>query len=374
MLFAVLFAASNVVGAPRPDWIKLGDRPGDQHLAEYFKLQTALIGDRCLNPLPDRASWEAQRAEYRRQLMEMLGLDPLPERTDLQVTVTGTIETDDFVVEKLYFQSMPRLYVTGNLYRPKELSGRVPAILYVCGHAGVRKEGISYGNKCAYQHHGVRFARLGYVCLVIDSVQLGEIEGIHHGTYRYGMWWWLNRGYTPAGVEAWFGIRALGSDLWGGMSYVRLLVTGGFLLTAKSLALSEAQLRRAIELAPQSVLAHFWYATHTGRWGQTRGVMRSLFLLPTVKEESETVLRLDPTFAPGYALAANLYYEVPALLGGDLDRAERMFRKGLELAPRFTAMRVGLAKTLIRKGQLAEARKELQAVLDKGQTRLVVAG
>jgi tetratricopeptide (TPR) repeat protein len=123
--------------------------------------------------------------------------------------------------------------------------------------------------------------------------------------------------------------------------------------------------RRAIELAPRSVLAHFWYATHTGRWGQTRGVMRSLFLLPTLKQESETVLELDPTFAPGYALAANLAYEVPALLGGDLDRAERMFRKGLGLAPRFTAMRVGLAKTLIRKGRLAEARRELQAVLDE---------
>ena len=46
------------------------------------------------------------------------------------------------------------------------------------------------------------FARHGYVCLTIDTLQLGEIEGIHHGTYRYGMWWWLNRGYTPAGVEA----------------------------------------------------------------------------------------------------------------------------------------------------------------------------
>jgi tetratricopeptide (TPR) repeat protein len=123
--------------------------------------------------------------------------------------------------------------------------------------------------------------------------------------------------------------------------------------------------KRAIELAPRNVLAHFWYATHTGRWGQTRGVMRSLFLLPTVKQESETVLELDPTFAPGYALAANLSYEVPALLGGDLDRAERMFRKGLAIAPRFTAMRVGLAKTLIRKGRLAEARAELEAVLDE---------
>jgi tetratricopeptide (TPR) repeat protein len=123
--------------------------------------------------------------------------------------------------------------------------------------------------------------------------------------------------------------------------------------------------KRAVELAPRNVLAHFWYGTNTARWGQTRGVVRSLFLLPTVKQEIETVLELDPSFAPGYALAANVYYEVPPLLGGDLDRAEQMFRKGLALAPRFTAMRVGLAKTLIKKGRLAEARKELQAVLDE---------
>jgi hypothetical protein len=45
--------------------------------------------------------------------------------------------------------------------------------------------------------------------LTIDTLQLGEIEGIHHGTYRYNMWWWLCRGYTPAGVEAWNCVRAL---------------------------------------------------------------------------------------------------------------------------------------------------------------------
>ena len=43
-------------------------------------------------------------------------------------------------------------------------------------------------------------ARNGYVCLTIDTIQLGELEGIHHGTYREKMWWWNNRGYTPAGV------------------------------------------------------------------------------------------------------------------------------------------------------------------------------
>jgi hypothetical protein len=61
----------------------------------------------------------------------------------------------------------------------------------------------------AYQHHGAWFARHGYVCLTLDTLQLGEILGLHHGTYREGLWWWNSRGYTPAGVEAWNSLRAL---------------------------------------------------------------------------------------------------------------------------------------------------------------------
>jgi dienelactone hydrolase len=99
--------------------------------------------------------------------------------------------------------------VTGNLYLPKNLDKPAPAILYLCGHGAVKKDGVSYGNKVAYQHHGAWFAEHGYVCFIIDSLQLGEIEGIHHGTHRENMWWWNAVGYTPAGVEAWNCIRAL---------------------------------------------------------------------------------------------------------------------------------------------------------------------
>jgi cephalosporin-C deacetylase-like acetyl esterase len=139
----------------------------------------------------------------------MLGLDPLPEKTDLKPVITGRVEHNEFTVENIHFQSRPGLYVTGNLYIPKNLEKAAPAILYVCGHSPVKKDQISYGNKTAYQHHGAWFARNGYVCLVIDTLQMGEIEGIHHGTYRYKMWWWNCRGYSPAGVEAWNCIRAL---------------------------------------------------------------------------------------------------------------------------------------------------------------------
>ncbi len=123
--------------------------------------------------------------------------------------------------------------------------------------------------------------------------------------------------------------------------------------------------RRALELAPRSAAAHFWFATNTARWGQTKGVLRSLFLLPTIQEEIRIVLDLDPKFTAAYSLAGNVYYEVPGLLGGDLRKAEEMFRRGLEQDPKFTGMRVGLGKTLIKLGRVAEGRRELEAVLDE---------
>jgi dienelactone hydrolase len=186
-----------------------GPTRGDQMLAEYFKQETAKLSDRCLTDIKSLDDWKARRTEYRQQLFEMLSLSPLPARTDLKPVVTGKIEHELFNVEKLHFQSMPGLYVTANLYVPKKLDKPAPAILYVCGHARLVTNGVSFGNKAGYEHHGSWFARNGYVCLVIDTVQLGEIEGIHHGTHREGMWWWNSRGYSSAGVEAWNSIRAL---------------------------------------------------------------------------------------------------------------------------------------------------------------------
>ena len=179
-------------------------------LADFFEAEvTRLEQANELTQYETLADWERDRPVLRQQLFDMLGLDPLPQRLPLQPVVTGIVEHPEFVVERLHFQSLPGLYVTANLYRPVKQQGPLPTVLYVCGHGQVKKDGISFGNKTHYQHHGSWFARNGYVCLTIDTLQLGEIEGIHHGTHRLNRWWWNSRGYTPAGVEAWNCIRAL---------------------------------------------------------------------------------------------------------------------------------------------------------------------
>lgn len=183
--------------------------PQQNALNGYFERQVKSMEGRLEREIRSKEDWLAHQAEYRRELAEMLGLDPMPPRTDLKPVKTGEFEHEGILVENLQYQSMPGLYVTANLYRPKTVEKPLPTILYVCGHALKEKDGISYGNKAGYEHHGVWYAKHGFVCLIIDTVQLGEIRGEHHGTYDHGRYWWWARGYTPAGVEAWAGIRGL---------------------------------------------------------------------------------------------------------------------------------------------------------------------
>jgi dienelactone hydrolase len=152
-------------------------------------------------PLPP-ARWRETLAQRREMWREMLGLSPLPERTPLQAAVTGVLERGDYVVEKIHFQSVPGAYVIGNLYRPAKVTGRLPAVIYMCGHS---KGKINP----PYQANPRWFGQHGYVALVLDPIQLGESQGLHHGTYREGRWDWPSRGYTPVGTEVWNGMRAL---------------------------------------------------------------------------------------------------------------------------------------------------------------------
>lgn len=203
-----LLLSSFALAAPYPE--KTPDTPGNKLLDRYFAGEAREIAaHNGVSHVQTAEEWKKQAPEYRRQLAEMLGLDPMPEKTPLQPTQTGEVKGVGFVVEKLHFQSMPGLYVTANLYRPEKVEKPLPTILYVCGHSNMMKDGVSFGNKTGYERHGVWFAKHGYVCLIIDTVQLGEIRGEHHGTYSKGRWWWFSRGYTPAGLEAWSCIRAL---------------------------------------------------------------------------------------------------------------------------------------------------------------------
>jgi cephalosporin-C deacetylase-like acetyl esterase len=173
-------------------------------IREYLCREARRITDRALTEYQDAATWRRLMPERRRQYLEMMGLENLPpmsQRPPLNVKVTGVVERPQYRIEKLYYQSLPQAYVTANLYVPNQLAGPAPGVLYVCGHSPTQKT--------HYQAHPRRFAELGFVCLIVDTVQHGEAKGFHHGPYYEGWQHWYSRGYSPAAIEMLNGIRGL---------------------------------------------------------------------------------------------------------------------------------------------------------------------
>jgi dienelactone hydrolase len=173
-------------------------------LRTYLCRTARRLSDRTLADFADPAAHARLLPEKRRQFLDMMGLQtlaPLEERTPPKVTVTGVLEREGYRIEKLHYEALPGFGLTANLYVPEGLTEPAPGVLYVCGHAA--------DQKVHYQGHPRRFAQLGFVCLIVETVQLGEVAGYHHGCYREGWWHWYSRGYTSAGIELLGGIRGL---------------------------------------------------------------------------------------------------------------------------------------------------------------------
>ncbi|MFK5974289.1 MAG: alpha/beta hydrolase family protein [Flavobacteriaceae bacterium] len=162
------------------------------------------VTDQFFSKVNTLEDWQEIREQRHTDFIEMMGLNDVPLkgiRPPLNVKKVETIQKSGYRIEKIYYESLPDLYVPANLYIPDGIKDPVPAILYLCGHAR--------NQKVYYQGLARKFAQLGFVCLIIETIQWGEVYGDHWGSNTKGWFHWYSRGYTPGGVELWNGIRGL---------------------------------------------------------------------------------------------------------------------------------------------------------------------
>ena len=105
---------------------------------------------------------EATRSRLKDELLGAFGLKPLPEKTSLNVTVTGRLERDGYVIEKLVFEPMPKFYSTAYLYIPTKGSAPFSAVVCPVGHWPQKKLQPVVQARC------VGLALYGFVVLCID--------------------------------------------------------------------------------------------------------------------------------------------------------------------------------------------------------------
>ena len=90
-------------------------REGKQQIEDYIVRVARQQTDRVAAELATKARWEKMRAVRRKEMLDMLGLEPMPERTPLNARITGVIDRGDYVIEKIGFESNPKLYASANL-------------------------------------------------------------------------------------------------------------------------------------------------------------------------------------------------------------------------------------------------------------------
>jgi len=211
---AMVIGVTSVVGAAPAMDARLATPPRTLHEGSGFV------------PPSDKSAWDHRAQWVREQVLLAAGLWPLPEKTPLNAVIHGKVDRGDYTVEKVYFESYPGFYVSGNLYRPKG-SGPFPAVLSPHGHwnngrlyrapdkeidrqlaAGEEKDRVAA--TYPMQARCANLAKLGCIVFFYDMVGYADSDAErfpHRGTFLTvadQMW-----GRGVLGLQTWDSIRAM---------------------------------------------------------------------------------------------------------------------------------------------------------------------
>jgi len=225
------------LGAEPPRALPVGEQPADVRLNGLRTLNSYFP----FHEVHSVEQWKHRAGELRRRILVATGLWPLPTRTAMHPVIHGLVDREDYTVEKVYFQSLPGHYVTGNLYRPKGYDGPRPGILTPHGHwrsdhgtgrfyahdPKRAREEIAAGaerfeedGRYPLQSRCVQLARMGCVVFIYDmigyadSIQLDHRPGVRASMNTPDNWGFFSpqaelRLQNMMGLQTWNSIRAL---------------------------------------------------------------------------------------------------------------------------------------------------------------------
>jgi hypothetical protein len=155
-------------------------------LAARAEIQTLYRGE-CYTPTEGAAKlaefgaryqtgdqWQARATAIRQGVRRGLKLETLPPPCELKPIRLGALKGNGYTVESIAFESLPGFWVTGNLYLPEKIDGKVPGVLCPHGHSTEGRLGADAQARCQ------ALARMGAVVLAYDMVGFNESKPVPH--------------------------------------------------------------------------------------------------------------------------------------------------------------------------------------------------
>jgi hypothetical protein len=216
---------------------------GNYQTEEQAKQQLARFAQTYSN----LAEWKARAQRIREGILRGAELLPIPKRCPLNPIIHSRREYDGYTVENAAFESLPGVFVTGSLYRPREGKGPFAAVLCPHGHWGSPED---YGRfRPDMQKRCATLARMGAVVFSYDMVGWGD---------------WKNAGWRHdrpkvLKLQLWNSIRAV--DFLTSLKDVdpkRIAITGASGGGTQSFLLTAVDDRIAVSVPVVMVSAHFF--------------------------------------------------------------------------------------------------------------------
>ena len=135
---------------------------------EYYLRKIRAIGAKRAERI-DAIRTKEEAAAYVREVKEKIErIFRFPERTPLDPVVTAKKGLGTYIMENVVYYSRPALPVTANFYYPKERKGKIPGVLFLCGHANEGK------GSDTYRTAAINLMLKGFAVLLVDPAEQGE--------------------------------------------------------------------------------------------------------------------------------------------------------------------------------------------------------
>ena len=125
--------------------------------------------------------------------------------------------------------------------------------------------------------------------------------------------------------------------------------------------------KEAVKLKGDGVEAHYWLGALYGIYGESKGILKSLSLVPKVTNEMNLCLKEDPSvdcYGPDRVLG-RMYYNLPWFAGGNNKRSLQYLEASVEKCPDNELSRLYLAETYKAVGKDLQAREQLEKIINQ---------
>lgn len=236
-LIALTFASTVAFG--QSNMLCQGDYYEEKEAAEILKQTQESISS--------KEDWEARTKIIREGILKGAELETFPQRNPLNIIRKDFRRYGTYTVENVAFESLPGVFVTGSLYAPAQLKGKIPGIASPHGHWSKPDD---YGRyRSDVQKRAASLAMMGAYVFTYDMVGYGEMGD--HG--------WKHRHPKTLKLQTWNSIRVIDFLLTlDRIDKKRIGVTGASGGGTQSFLLAALDSRIAVSVPTVMVSAHFF--------------------------------------------------------------------------------------------------------------------